>query len=63
MAYVVCNACGLDSAQYSFAYLASWAGGEPDVVAAMVKESGNRIATAARTIIDALEKEDHVHEE
>ncbi|HVB06950.1 MAG TPA: ImmA/IrrE family metallo-endopeptidase, partial [Acidimicrobiales bacterium] len=52
-AYVICAALGIDSGDYSFGYLATWAGGGADAVAA-IKSSCARIQRAARAVLDAL---------
>ncbi len=38
-AYIVCQALGIDSDDYSFGYVASWAGGSES--AASIRTSGN----------------------
>ncbi len=49
-AYVVCRQLGIDSGEYSFGYVATWAGGgEPAVVA--VRASCGRIQKAAAAIL------------
>ena len=55
-AYVVCRTLGLDTADYSFGYVACWAGGGPEAVA-RIKASGGRIQRAASVILDTLEVE------
>lgn len=50
-AFVVCHALGLDSGGYSFGYVASWAGGGPEAVAA-ITSSGGDIQRAAAAILD-----------
>jgi len=52
VSYIVSLAIGLDVASYSFGYIASWAQGED--AAERVRESGERIQVAARSILDAL---------
>lgn len=54
VAYVVCQAIGLDAGAYSFGYVASWAGGGEPAIAA-IRQSGERIATTAQSIIGAVE--------
>lgn len=51
VAYIVCQSLGLDTKQYSFGYVATWAGGT-SVALGAIKASGGRIADTARTIID-----------
>jgi antirestriction protein ArdC len=56
VAYVVCKALGLDTGAYSFGYVSGWAGKtEPEK---LIQASGERIARAARLILDALEPAD-----
>jgi antirestriction protein ArdC len=49
-AYVVCQVLGLDTSDYSFGYVASWAGGGEQAIAA-IKRSCERIQKAAATIL------------
>jgi antirestriction protein ArdC len=49
-AYVVCNALGLDTSDYSFGYVATWAGGGDQAIAG-IKGSCDRIQKAASTIL------------
>jgi antirestriction protein ArdC len=58
-AYVICAALGIDSGDYSFGYLATWAGGGADAVAA-IKSSCARIQRAARGVLDALAWQDEI---
>lgn len=51
-AFVVCHALGLNTGDYSFPYVATWANGEDALK--MVAASGERIARAARTILETL---------
>ena len=53
-AFVVCRNLGLDTADYSFGYVACWAGGGREAVA-QVKSSGGRIQRAASVILDVFE--------
>jgi N-terminal domain of anti-restriction factor ArdC/IrrE N-terminal-like domain len=53
-AYVVCRSLGVDTAAYSFGYVASWAGDGERAVAG-IKASGSRIQGAAAAILDRLE--------
>jgi antirestriction protein ArdC len=55
-AYVVCQTLGIDSSEYSFGYVTSWAGGG-DEAQKKIRESGQKIQKAAHRIIGALEKE------
>ncbi|MCU1491608.1 MAG: hypothetical protein JWM85_3013 [Acidimicrobiaceae bacterium] len=53
-AYVVCQALGLDSGNYSFGYVATWAGGGEEAIAA-IRASCERIQKSASTILQAVE--------
>ena len=53
VAYVVCQAAGIDSADYSFGYLASWSGGGDEARAAL-RASAQRIQRAAALVIDRV---------
>ncbi len=55
-AYVVCRALGVDSGDYSFGYVATWAGGGEQAVAA-VRASCGRIQRAAAAILGRLGSE------
>jgi hypothetical protein len=58
VAYIVCQAAGLTAAAYSFGYVAGWSGGDPRAV----KATAERVATAARHILDRaglLDPADH----
>lgn len=48
-AFLVCNALGVDTSSYSFAYLAHWAGNLEELL-----QAGDRASKAATTIITAL---------
>src|SRR5262249_4735 len=52
VAYIVCGTLGVDSADYSFGYLAGWGGGEDAVK--RIRESGHRIQQTAQHIIGEL---------
>ncbi len=52
-AFVVCRALGLDTSEYSFGYVACWAGGGPEAVA-RIKASGSRIQRAAALIVEPI---------
>ncbi|MDP2343771.1 MAG: ArdC-like ssDNA-binding domain-containing protein [Deltaproteobacteria bacterium] len=54
VAFVVLNALGFDSGDYSFGYVASWAQGDPKAVEA----AGAAIARGAKTILAAVLKTD-----
>ena len=51
VAYIVCDAIGLDSGDYSFAYVARWAEGSTE----LVKETGERVIACAKEILGRLE--------
>lgn len=53
VAYIVCNHFGLETGEYSFAYVANWKGAE---AIKGLKKSASRIAKAAKEIIEALEE-------
>jgi hypothetical protein len=53
VAYVVCQALGIDSGDYSFGYVASWAGDDEQAIAG-IKASGERIQKTAATILRAF---------
>jgi len=55
-AYVVCQSLGLDSADYSFGYVAAWASGGSSALAG-IKASGERIQKAAAQILQSFERE------
>ena len=50
VAYVVCGALGLDTADYSFAYVARWSGGATE----LVTETAERVLCCAKRILDGL---------
>jgi antirestriction protein ArdC len=54
VAYIVCQEVGIDSSQYTFGYVAGWAGGG-DAASKAISDSAQRINGAARAILDALE--------
>lgn len=54
-AYVVMASLGIDTSDYSFGYVAGWAGGDDaDKARAGIKASAGRIQKAATVILDAL---------
>jgi antirestriction protein ArdC len=53
-AFVVCQALGIDSSDYSFGYVANWAGGGDEAIAG-IKASCDRIQKTASTILRAFE--------
>ena len=52
-AYMVCRTLGFDTGDYTFGYVASWAGGGSEAVA-RIKASASRIQRAAAVILDSL---------
>jgi hypothetical protein len=52
-AYVVCAHLGVDTAEYTFGYVATWAGGGGAAIAA-IKASCDRIQRAAEVIVGSL---------
>jgi antirestriction protein ArdC len=55
-AYIVCQQVGLDTSDYSFGYLAVWAGDGTEAIAG-IKKSCDRIQKAAATILGHLQDE------
>jgi len=53
-AYVVCQALGINSGDYSFGYVASWAGGGAQAIAG-IKASCERIQRSAATVLGGFE--------
>jgi hypothetical protein len=53
IAYLVCRAVGLDTGEYSFGYVASWAGGG-DAALLAIRRSGERISRTAKVVIDVI---------
>lgn len=53
VAYMVCASLGLDTADYSLPYVASWSGGDLDTVAI----TANRVIGCAHDVIEQLEAE------
>jgi antirestriction protein ArdC len=53
VAYIVCAGLGIDTSDYSFGYLAVWAGGGEQARRA-IAESAQRIQTAAHRLLDAV---------
>ncbi len=56
VAFTVLNYFGLDSGDYSFAYVLNWSGGSEEAIA-QLKESGHRIQGAAHQVIDWVESQ------
>jgi hypothetical protein len=55
-AFVVCQVLGIDSGDYSFGYVATWAGSGDQAIAG-IKASCERIQKSAAAILQALEPE------
>lgn len=53
VAYMVCGAVGIDSAEYSLPYVAAWSGGDLDKVTA----TANRVIGSARHVIGQLSRD------
>jgi antirestriction protein ArdC len=51
VAFVVCDAIGLDTGTYSFPYVARWANGSED----LIKETASRVIQCAKSILRCLE--------
>jgi antirestriction protein ArdC len=51
VAYIVCDAIGLDSGDYSFAYVARWAQGDCD----LLRSTAQRVTGCATVILNGLE--------
>ncbi len=60
-AFVVCRTLGLDTSDYSFGYVACWAGGGVEAVA-RIKSSGARIQRAAAVILESADQPDPMTE-
>jgi hypothetical protein len=58
-AYVVCQTFGMDTSDYSFGYVATWAGGGAQAIMG-IKTSCDRIQKAAAFILGAVE-DGHAH--
>ncbi|MGH7691196.1 MAG: ArdC-like ssDNA-binding domain-containing protein [Candidatus Dormibacteria bacterium] len=54
VAYLVCQLVGIDSAEYSFGYIAVWAGKDPDAARVAIRAVGGRIAKTAEAVTAAL---------
>ena len=50
VAYIVCDALGLDTSGYSFAYVARWSDG----AAELVKDTAERVVQCARGILEGV---------
>lgn len=56
VAYIVCASLGIDSSDYSFGYVAGWAGGGDEAIFA-IKGAGSRIQATANRIIASVERD------
>ena len=54
VAFIVCEAVGIDAGDYSFGYITTWAGGDADAAEVALRASGGRISGAARTVLDGV---------
>ncbi len=50
VAYIVCNALGIDSASYSLAYVAVWSGGSVE----RIRRTAERVVTTAQAVLAAM---------
>ena len=50
VAFVVCDAIGLDTDDYSFPYIARWADGSED----LIKDTAARVIECAKSILGSL---------
>lgn len=50
MAFIVCNALGVDTASYSLPYVAIWARGDLD----RVRRTAERVVTTAQAVLAAM---------
>jgi hypothetical protein len=60
-AYVICTALGMDTSDYSFGYVAGWAGGAPEALQG-IKASTGRIQRAATAVLKTFEVQEPVVE-
>ena len=61
VAFMVLTSQGLDTADYTFPYLANWAASaDQDAMVAAVRDTGNRVIAASRDIIGRLEPAEHI---
>jgi hypothetical protein len=61
-AYVICTALGMDTSDYSFGYVAGWAGGATEALKG-IKASTGRIQKAASAVLKTFEVEEPVVED
>lgn len=52
VAYIVCDALGLDTGDYSFAYVARWSDGATE----LIKETAERVIGCAKRILTAVQE-------
>ena len=52
VAFVVCDALGIDAGEWTFGYVAGWAGGGDHAIAA-IKAAGTRIQRTADRILSS----------
>lgn len=57
VAFIVCSNLGIDSSDYSFGYVTTWAGGADEALA-KIKASGSRIQAAADRILGGVDSSD-----
>jgi antirestriction protein ArdC len=57
VAYVVCAVLGIDSGDYTFGYVTTWAGGGDEAIAG-IRAAGTRIQRTANDIVSQLEAAD-----
>jgi antirestriction protein ArdC len=62
VAFIVCDALGLDAGTWTFGYVAGWAGGGDEAVAA-IKAAGARIQRTADQILSALDRAEEARSE
>jgi hypothetical protein len=55
VAFIVCNALGIDTASYTLPYVARWAGGDVEAV----RRTAERVVTTAQAVLAAMAPSDH----
>ena len=50
VAFIVCNALGVDTAAYTLPYVAGWAGGDVE----RVRRTAERVVTTAQAVLAAM---------
>jgi hypothetical protein len=58
VAYIVCDAIGLNSGDYSFAYVARWSDG----ATGLIKDTAERVIGCSKQILEGLEASEHERE-